>query len=254
MIVDVFVTKLGMTQAWSKDGRRLAVTKCSVFDNHVVATHTVSLSQKANPTKSATATIVELGFGEKKTKNMKKPLLEKVKKSGFSFGVQHFRGVRVVDSSKEELKVGTSIDPLTVLSVGDVVSVQGKTKGKGFLGGMKRWGFAGGPKTHGQSDRARAVGSIGAGTTPGRVWLGKKMPGDAGNEMQTVSGLVVLHIDQVKKELWLSGTVPGSVQGFLRIRRTGENKQIALDYQASNIVVPEQEPDANEVDVTESKA
>lgn len=235
MISDVFVTKLGMTQAWSKDGKRLAVTRCGLSDLHVVAVHSVAPHKKYGSTDASTTTIIELGFGQKKTKNMKKPLLEKIKKSGFSLGMKHFRGVQLAQNAADTPKVGDTIDPLSVLSVGDVVCVQGTSKGKGFAGGMKRWGFAGGPKTHGQSDRARAVGSIGAGTTPGRVWLGKKMPGNKGNDLKTVEGLVILHLDTEKKELWLSGPVPGAAEGFLRIRKTGKNKKIELDYRASSI-------------------
>jgi len=90
------------------------------------------------------------------------------------------------------------------------VVVVGTSKGKGFAGVMKRWGFHGGPATHGQSDRARAPGSVGGGTDPGRVYPGKKMPGRMGGKRTTVKGLKVVEIDEEKKVVKISGAVPGA--------------------------------------------
>lgn len=90
------------------------------------------------------------------------------------------------------------------------VAVTGTSKGKGFAGVMKRWGFAGGPATHGQSDRARAPGSIGGTTTPGRVYKGKKMAGRKGGGRVTVKGLKIMEADKDKKTIKISGAVPGA--------------------------------------------
>ncbi len=90
------------------------------------------------------------------------------------------------------------------------VVVVGTSKGKGFAGVMKRWGFHGGPATHGQSDRARAPGSIGGGTDPGRVFPGKKMPGRMGGGRTTVKGLKIVETDEKEKVVKISGAVPGS--------------------------------------------
>lgn len=95
------------------------------------------------------------------------------------------------------------------LAPGTPVRVTGVSKGKGFAGVMKRWGFAGGPATHGQSDRERAPGSIGGTTTPGRVYKGKKMAGRMGGKKVTVKRLSVVEIDSEKKIVKLSGAVPG---------------------------------------------
>lgn len=95
------------------------------------------------------------------------------------------------------------------LASGAKVKVVGTSKGKGFAGVMKRWGFAGGPATHGQSDRARAPGSIGATTTPGRVFKGKKMPGRMGGDRVTVRGLRVIEVDAEHATLKISGAIPG---------------------------------------------
>ncbi len=101
------------------------------------------------------------------------------------------------------------VDNLEGFEKGDFVIVSGKSKGKGFAGVMKRWGFKGGPRTHGQSDRERAPGSIGGTTDPGRVWPGKKMPGRMGGNKVTVKGLKILEIDKSNNILKIGGSVPG---------------------------------------------
>jgi ribosomal protein L3 len=108
---------------------------------------------------------------------------------------------------------------------GDLLKVTGISKGKGFAGVVKRWGFKGGPKTHGQSDRQRAPGSIGQTTTPGRVFKGKKMPGRLGGQKVTVSGLTLMEIEQKEKILLVKGLVPGAKNGELIIQKYGENKK-----------------------------
>lgn len=236
-----------MTQAWTKRGRRLAVTKCKVSDMPVIGKQNIQVLDKNSQNRDTLeCSILEVGFGKKKLKNMSKPLKTKMEKSGFSFGVKKIRGVRVCDdklqpSTETEIKVGDNLKVDQVLEIGDVVKVQGISKGRGFAGGMKRHGFHGGPKTHGQSDRSRAVGSIGSGTTPGRVWKGKKMPGHFGVETKSVAGLVVLHIDQETGEVWLSGPVPGAMMSEVRISKLGKKKNVELDFDASNIEV-KQEP------------
>lgn len=249
MILNTFATKLGMTQAWTKKGQRLAVTRVSLDEMAVVGKQEVSvLDKKSEVKETLPCTILEIGHGEKKLKNMKKPLRSKLEKGGFSFGYKNLVGVRVVSdkmapATETEYKVGDSISADSILSVGDVVQVQGVSKGKGFAGGMKRHGFHGGPATHGQSDRSRAVGSIGQRTTPGRVWLGKRMPGHMGTNTKSVSGLVVLHIDVENKEIWLSGPIPGSVMSQIKISKTGKKKNIELDFSASNLTVIENKPE-----------
>lgn len=106
-----------------------------------------------------------------------------------------------------------------VLAEGDKVSVSGVSKGKGFAGVVKRWHFKGGPRTHGQSDRERAPGSIGSTTTPGRVYKGKKMAGKMGGKKVTVKNLRVLKIEAEKNSLLLSGAVPGAPGKLLIIKK-----------------------------------
>ena len=103
---------------------------------------------------------------------------------------------------------------------GDLVSVTGVSKGKGFAGVVKRWHFKGGPRTHGQSDRERAPGSSGPTTTPGRVYKGSRRPGRMGSEKKTVKNLEILKIDPGNNFLWVKGAVPGRKGAFLVINKT----------------------------------
>ncbi len=100
------------------------------------------------------------------------------------------------------------------------VIITGTSKGKGFAGVMKRWGFHGGPATHGQSDRARAPGSIGGTTTPGRVYKGKKMPGRMGGGRVTVKGLKIVEADEKEKIIKVSGAIPGARNSKVVLRLT----------------------------------
>jgi large subunit ribosomal protein L3 len=102
------------------------------------------------------------------------------------------------------------------------------SKGRGFAGGVKRYGFRGGPRTHGQSDRLRAPGSIGPGTSPGRVWKGLHMAGHMGDEQVTVRNLRVLESDPARGLLIVEGSVPGAKNGFLRIRKSNKRPKEAL--------------------------
>lgn len=127
----------------------------------------------------------------------------------------------------KEINLGGKI-LVSIFEPGDEVKITGITKGKGFAGSVKRWGFAGGPKTHGQSDRHRAPGSIGAGTTPGRVFKGKKMAGHMGNAKLTVRGLEVVEVDENKNVILIKGSVPGPKNGLLIIEKTGKTKGYTL--------------------------
>jgi large subunit ribosomal protein L3 len=231
MLNTIFATKMEMSQAWSEDGKRLPITKLKVADNCI-------LSRKKTQDQQTT---LEIGYGQKKLKNVAKPLREKIKKSGFSFGVKQVKGVKLLneEDATTAYDVGHILALNEVLAVGDVVAVQGSTKGRGFAGGVKRYGFHGGPKTHGQSDRTRAVGSIGSGTTPGRIWKGKRMPGRYGCDTKTVSGLVVVYIDQKNNEIWVNGPVPGFKTSTVKISKTGVNKKIKLNLSLLGLVQAE---------------
>ena len=149
-------------------------------------------------------------------------------RSGHLKGAQglfrHLREVKADDVS--EYEVGQQLDA-SVFEPGEIVDAIGHTKGRGFAGGIKRHGFHGGPKTHGQSDRHRAPGSIGAGTTPGRVIKGLKMAGHMGDKRVTIRNLEVVAVDAEKNLLFIKGALPGARNSFLMIRRTGRKREPA---------------------------
>ena len=121
-------------------------------------------------------------------------------------------------SETDGLDVGASLS-VDRFQSGMYVDVTARTKGRGFQGVVKRWNFAGGPKTHGQSDRWRAPGSIGAGTSPGRVFKGKKMPGHMGNRSRTILNQLVVEIDLARGLIYLAGNVPGPNGSLVEVRQ-----------------------------------
>jgi large subunit ribosomal protein L3 len=147
---------------------------------------------------------------------------------------------------KPDFKVGDEIKISDVFRKGDLVNVSGISKGKGFAGVVKRWHFAGGPKTHGQSDRLRAPGSIGQGTTPGRVLKGKKMAGRMGGERKTIKNLIVVDVDSEKGELLVSGPVPGKSSGLLIITKTASGKLEELIEETPQVQVQQGEESSGE--------
>ncbi len=146
---------------------------------------------------------VQIGFDEKN--NLNKPQIGHQKRSESSFRILK----EVTSDSVDSVEVGQSFD-CSIFEVGEKVSIQGISKGKGFAGTVKRYNFKGGPKTHGQSDRHRAPGSIGAGSSPGRVWKGTKMSGHMGDEKITQRGLKITKVDKINNLIEVKGSVPGS--------------------------------------------
>ena len=123
---------------------------------------------------------------------------------------------------------------------GQYVDVSGVSKGRGFAGGVKRWGFHGGPKTHGQSDRHRAPGSIGAGTTPGKVWKGQKMAGHMGARNTSVLNLLVVQSDPTRNLLFVEGSVPGPNKGLVTV--TPARKPARSDFEPPELPEPPEPP------------
>jgi ribosomal protein L3 len=138
------------------------------------------------------------------------------------------------------------METLAGLKSGDLVKVTGISKGKGFAGVVKRWGFKGGPKTHGQSDRQRSPGSIGQTTTPGRVYKGKKMAGRMGGVKATLKGLTVMEADEKEKVLMIKGLVPGAKNGELIIQKYGESKKFVPLMKAGEREIKETEEEKAE--------
>ena len=135
---------------------------------------------------------------------------------------------------------------------GMYVDVTARSKGRGFQGVVKRWNFAGGPKTHGQSDRWRAPGSIGAGTSPGKVFKGKKMPGHMGNRSKTVLNQLVVEVDIARGLIFLAGNVPGPNGSMVEVRQARKRSidpvKVVIEPPVSEEVADISEETASEVD------
>jgi len=156
---------------------------------------------------------IQIGFGNIKKKNVTKPLLGHFQKAGVE-PVRILREIRVDDPSK--FQIGTQIKA-DIFKVGELVSVTGISKGKGFQGVVKRWGFAGCGDSHGSMSHRRP-GSIGQCATPGRVWKNKRMGGHAGSRQITIRNLEVVKVDAERNMLVLKGAVPGHVNSYLVVK------------------------------------
>ncbi|MFC2039195.1 50S ribosomal protein L3 [Chloroflexota bacterium] len=203
MVDGIIGRKIGMTQVFSEDGRAEPVT--AIEAGPCFVTQTKRIEKEGYDA-------VQLGFGQ--AKRLNSPQKGHLKKVGMLKYLREFRAVDV-----DSIEAGHRVD-VGMFRVGDLVDVSGTSKGRGFAGGVKRHGFAGGPKTHGQSDRHRAPGSIGATTTPGRVWKGLRMAGHMGSRRVTVRKLKVVDADLERNLLLVRGAVPGSRKGLLTIRKS----------------------------------
>ncbi len=211
MINTLLGTKKDMTSTYDSRGRRVGATVVQILPNFVTQVKTEGGKDGYND--------VQLGYGTKKS--VRKPQLGIGKKAGIEQPIRWFREVKKGD---EDLKPGTEIKLDQVFSIGDAVKVSADSKGKGFQGGVRRHGFHGGPKTHGQSDRLRAPGAIGSGTTPGRVYKGKKMAGHMGTTQVSVKNLEVVGLDKTNNLLVVKGAVPGYVGSLVMVTKLGRIK------------------------------
>ncbi len=216
-MLSFYGTKLTTTSAYDQKGNRLAVTLVKVKPLIVTQVKTESKDGYWS---------IQCAILTKSSKSLSKPLKNHLKKALPNKAPLFLREIKL--SKEPKLKPGEKILVTDVISVGDQVKVTGTTKGRGFAGVIKRWGFHGGPRTHGQSDRERAIGSIGQRTDPGRVWKGKKMPGHFGTDTKTVRGLEVIAIDKEKNQLIVTGTAPGHRNSLLIITKTGVAKKPIL--------------------------
>lgn len=198
--------KIGMTQVF-KEGKAIPVTVLKAGPCYVV--------DKRTPEKDGYAAIV-LGFEEVKESRLNKPMLGIFKKRNLK-PVRFLKEVRVEAEELANYEIGQVIGP-EIFEVGELVDVTGKSKGRGFQGGVKRHGFRGFPDSHG-SRYHRAGGSIGSTTFPGRVFKGKTMPGHMGDEKVTIQNLEVVEVDKENNLLLLAGAVPGSVNSVVFIKQ-----------------------------------
>ncbi len=225
MINTLLGIKKGMTSTYDSRGRRVGATILRVSPNYI--------TQIKTPETKDGYSAIQIGMGTKKS--VKQAQIGHAKKSGLLDSprgeagkkIRWFREIRIKNEESrimEDIKPGTEVTVNQVFSIGDALKVTGVSKGKGFQGGVKRYNFRGGPKTHGQSDRHRAPGSIGAGTTPGRVYKGKRMAGHMGVERVSYMGMEVVGIDKLKNMLIVKGGIPGPIGGMVILEKQGRIK------------------------------
>jgi large subunit ribosomal protein L3 len=205
--------KLGMTQVFG-EGQTKAVTA-------IEAGPCTILQIKTEAKDGYYA--AKLGFGEiGKKKGKTKTEKKKGSKAKAALKYKYMRELQL--EADQKVEPGQKID-VNLFKAGDLVDVTGTSRGKGFAGGVKRYHFRGGPKTHGQSDRWRAPGSIGTGTSPGRVLKGLHMAGHMGDQRVTVSNLEVVQTDPARNLLLVKGAVPGMTNSLLIIKKSRRVKK-----------------------------
>lgn len=206
MIKSIIGRKLEMTQIFAEDGSSVPVT--------LVQAGPCFVTQVKTPERDGYSAL-QIGFGSVKTKNVNRPDKGHQDKAAKGY-FQILREVKVEDSSDYELGQEFAAD---VFEIGEKVDVIGKSKGKGFAGTIKRWGFQRGPAGHG-SKNIREPGSTGNATYPGRVIKGKKLPGQKGDRRVTVMDLKIIDVRPEENLLIIKGAVPGATNGIVLIRKT----------------------------------
>ena len=205
MSIGLIARKAGMTQVFAADGTMVAVSVLEVAPNVVTRLRT--------PERDGYAAL-QLGTGERA--KVTKPVAGQLKGLPSLANLREFRVAAASDL--EGLEIGQRLAVGDVFSEGDLVDVTGVSKGKGFAGHVKRHGFSRGPTTHG-SDHHREPGSIGPGTTPGRVYRGLRMAGHMGDEQVTTKKVRVVRADAEKNLLLLQGSVPGARGSLILVRK-----------------------------------
>lgn len=226
-MIGIIGKKLGMTQIFNEQGQQIPCTVVEAAPNPVLMSGKDASGHAQ----------VQLGYGEQKLRRdnkqgertprgrrANKAEVGHAVKAGLTTAPVLLRSFRIDDIPGKNpevptYNVGDKID-VNLFSVGDTVKVTGTTKGRGFQGVVKRWGFGGGPNTHGNT-KHRRPGSIGPGTDPSRVIKGKKMPGHYGAEQHTQTHLRVEKIDAERNLIYIRGSVAGPTNGFVMIRKQG---------------------------------
>jgi len=196
--------KIGMTRVYSEQGQAIPVTV-------IEAGPCVVLQKKTEASDGYNA--IQVGFGPKKETRMNKPQAGHCKAAGKG-GFYHIKEFRITDPEAYEL--GQEIQLAELIKVGDEVHISGTSKGRGFQGVIKRYGFKGGNKTHGSMFHRRP-GSIGCSAWPSRVIKGKKMPGRMGNDLLTKKNITVIDVRADENIMLVKGSVPGAKEGLLQI-------------------------------------
>jgi len=196
--------KVGMGRIFDADGNVISVT--------FIEAGPCIVSQVKTADKEGYSAF-QLSFGTRKEKLIPKPLAGHLKKAGLK-GARFLREIRVNDT--QGIGLGQVVK-VNVFSEGDIVAVTSTSKGMGFQGAVRRHKFAGGPKTHGQSDRLRAPGSVGSSSYPSRVFKGQRMAGRMGGDTVTVKNLKVVGVDMDRNYLLIRGAVPGRSNSLVKV-------------------------------------
>jgi large subunit ribosomal protein L3 len=210
--------KVGMTQIFSAQGEVVPIT--------IIEAGPCFIAQVKTEKRDGYSA-VQMAFEEVKPKRLNRPQTQHLQKSGLA-SLRHLREFRLSEEEVALFKEGQRIT-VDVFEVGELVDVVGTSKGRGFAGVMKRHGFKGGPITHGQSDRQRSPGAIGACKTPGRIVKGKRMAGHMGDVRVTAQHLKVMMVDPERNLLAVRGAVPGGKNGLVMIqqaRKTSVMKKV----------------------------
>ncbi len=207
MLKGLIGKKVGMTQIFDETGLAIPVTLIEAGPCYVTQIRSVE---------SEGYSAVQLGFGEAKPKRLTGGQLGHLKRNN----LPPLRFLREFRVKNPEVKDGDRLTVEMIFKVGEHVDVVGTSNGKGFAGVVKRFHFAGGPKSHGASDRLRAPGSNSSTTTPGRVYKGSRRPGHMGHEQVTAQNLKIVLVDGERNLLGVTGSVPGSKNGLVLIKET----------------------------------
>jgi large subunit ribosomal protein L3 len=210
MLKGIIGKKLGMTQVFHEEGGVVPVTVIQAGPCKVVQVKTAEKDKYG---------AVQLGFEERAARKVKKPLQGHFTKAQVP-AFRYLREFRVSDPGA--FQVGQEIT-VESFQVGDMVDITGVSKGKGFMGVVKRWHFRGGRATHGSMFH-RAPGSIGASSYPSRTWPGQKMGGQMGNRKATLQSLEVMDIRPRQNLLLVKGAVPGGPEGLVLVRQAKKKK------------------------------
>ena len=206
MLNQIYAIKQRMSQEFLA-GLRVPVTSLLVPEHQIIG-------EKTSDRDGYRSLIIALGQAKKMT--TKKSLLGFLKSKDLAFTPKRIKEIKPGTDETTLGKLGIE----TLITPNSLITVSAKSKGKGFAGVMKRWNFRGGPRTHGQSDRQRTPGSIGRGTTPGRILPGKKMPGRMGGANISTKNLTVIAYDPATRILKVKGAIPGAINAFVTIKIT----------------------------------
>ena len=207
MTIGLVGRKCGMTRVFTEAGESVPVTVIEALPNRVVQVKSADKDGYR---------AVQVTVGSRRASRVGKPVAGHFARHAVEPGSTTLE-FRLTEGESQELQSGADLK-VDLFTAGQVVDVAGTTIGKGFAGTMKRHGFAGGPASHGASVVHRAPGSIGQRQTPGRVFKGKRMAGQMGNERVTQLGLTVIDVDPARNVILVSGSIPGPKGSLVEIR------------------------------------